>query len=142
MKASERVPPHDCSALVKAIQEGSEREIERAVVTIARTIKSTTTRRTAAPRRNPHPMNTARIRAGAGTVEITHRQVTYLAAADGSFTVPSEVAGELTNMHVAVIAPDAEPVAEPAPSNVFTVGTEAVTLDLDTIEARTLLLEL
>ena len=53
MKASERVPPHDFSALVKAIQEGNEREIERAVVTIARDLKSNfkPTRRIAARRK-------------------------------------------------------------------------------------------
>ena len=51
-RVTERVPPHDFSALVRAIQEGSEREIERAVVTIARTIKQTKpSRKPATPRK-------------------------------------------------------------------------------------------
>ena len=55
--------------------------------------------------------DTVRVRAGAGCVEINHRHVSYLAAADGSFSVPVEVAGELVNLRVAAYAPDPAPVA-------------------------------
>jgi hypothetical protein len=87
-------------------------------------------------------MNTARITAGAGCVEITHKSKTYLADDSGTFSVPADVAGELVNQRTAAYAPDAAPAVAPAPSNIFAVGFDAVNLDMDTIEARTLLLEL
>ncbi|HZZ21909.1 MAG TPA: hypothetical protein VFE60_04715 [Roseiarcus sp.] len=89
-------------------------------------------------------MNTVRIKAGAGCVEITHKSKTYLADDSGAFTIPADVASELLNLNVGVIVPDSEPAnTAPAPSNVFAVSAfESVNLDMDTIEARTLLLEL
>src|ERR1700722_14441303 len=90
-------------------------------------------------------MTTTRISAGSGTIEINHRHVSYTADADGTFTVPSDIANELINLRVAVIAPDVAPNAPetPAPSNLFQASAfEGVTLDLDTVEARLLLVEL
>ena len=88
-------------------------------------------------------MTTTRISAGAGTVDITHRNVTYTADADGVFTVPSDIANELINLRVAVIAPDVAPSAAPAPSNLFPASAfEAVTLDMDEASDRLLLSEL
>ena len=87
-------------------------------------------------------MTTTRLRAGAGTIDITHRNVTYSVDAQGIFTVPSDIASELINLRVAVLAPDAEPPSSPAPSNAFSVGAETVTLDLDSVDIRAKLLEL
>jgi hypothetical protein len=67
-------------------------------------------------------MTTTRLSAGAGTLEITHRRVTYVADADGAFTVPSDIANELINLRVAVIAPDVAPAAPLAFNPVFNVS--------------------
>jgi hypothetical protein len=56
-------------------------------------------------------MNTVRIKAGAGCVEINHRHVSYLADDSGAFIVPAEVANELVALRVAAFAPDPAPVA-------------------------------
>jgi hypothetical protein len=89
-------------------------------------------------------MNTQRLRAGAGCVEIQHKGTTYLADESGTFTVPANIAGELVNLHVAAYVPDVAPImAEPAPSNLYSASAfEGVTLDLSTVEARLLLVEL
>jgi hypothetical protein len=47
VKVTDRIPSNDFQRLIAAIQEGSEREIERAVVTIARAVGSTTRRKPA-----------------------------------------------------------------------------------------------
>ena len=67
-------------------------------------------------------MNTTRLSAGAGTTSITQGHTTYVADADGIFTVPSDVANELVNLRVAVIAPDAAPVAPLAFNPTFNVS--------------------
>ena len=66
--------------------------------------------------------DTTRLRAGAGCVEITHRSKTFLADESGTFTVPSDVATELLNLRVAVIAPDAALVVPLAFNPVFNVS--------------------
>ena len=84
--------------------------------------------------------DTTRLRAGAGCVEITHRSDTFLADESGTFTVPSDVANELVALRVAVIAPDAAPVAPLAFNPVFNISGD-VNLANDT-NGRLLALEL
>jgi hypothetical protein len=73
---------------------------------------------------------TTRLSAGAGTVDITHRNATYAADAQGIFECPANVASELINLRVAVIAPDAAPVDPLAFNPVFNVSG-GVTLNND-----------
>jgi hypothetical protein len=87
-------------------------------------------------------MNTTRIKAGAGTTSITYGHATFVPDADGAFTVPADIAAALVNQGSAAYAPDVAPAVASAPSNVFSIGFEAVTVDLADIAMRVKLTEL
>ena len=52
-KIRDRIEPNEFQRLVKAIQEGSERELESAIRAIASTIRTTTTNRRSSAVRKP-----------------------------------------------------------------------------------------